>query len=358
LVYANAGGYQSRPDHQLGRMRTHYAYTGPNLTNVSYAGISRDGRIAARIDTQLGRTDDLVRVYYHLEYTVLDDVEYDRLALFQVAADRYADNGFTRYAYGNAAGVLQQGDISDHRTTGYAADADRGIALPGEAPWVMLYASDRSDGSLPEHLANVGYVVRSYEALIGDTLVTTPHINLIRTYNGGCSQVGMELGLPHDPSSRMVPAGSVLRATVEYLVPPADKGAYYGQSDYLTAMAADDFTDTRMMLELAAGNHLEVVATAGTLLRTWPVELAASAEKVAVQFTLTGGRGYTPVTIHGLARPDGWRLESLVKGAWTLVDQSVEGNDYWQAYDNPSAGGFDLIFNVHNRGTTAYRLTR
>ena len=56
LVYESADGYESFPSHQLGRMRTHYAYTGPNLTNVIYAGVSRDGKIESRVTTQLGET--------------------------------------------------------------------------------------------------------------------------------------------------------------------------------------------------------------------------------------------------------------------------------------------------------------
>ena len=80
--------------------------------------------------------------------------------------------------------------------------------------------------------------------------------------------------------------------------------------------------------------------------------------ETAAQFTLTGGLGYTPVTIHGLARPDGWMLEQLVKGSWERVDQSVEGNDYWQAYDNTATASFDLTFNLHNPETTEYRLVR
>jgi hypothetical protein len=40
------------------------------------------------------------------------------------------------------------------------------------------------------------------------------------------------------------------------------------------------------------------------------------------------------------------------------VDQEVDGNDYWQAYDDAASGRFDLIFNVHNRGTNEYRLVR
>ncbi len=112
------------------------------------------------------------------------------------------------------------------------------------------------------------------------------------------------------------------------------------------------------MRTLAADNMLEVSATVGTLVRTHPVELAASPEGTAAQFTLTGGLGYTPVSIHGLARPDGWQLERYVDGAWEDLGQEVEGNDYWQAYDDAATGTFTLVFNVHNRGTNEYRLVR
>jgi hypothetical protein len=358
LVYRPSEGIASFPSHQLGRMRTHYAYTGPNLTKVIYAGLSRDGKIEAKITTQLGRTDDLVRAYYHLEYTVLEDVNYNRIAFFQMAADRYSDNGFTRYAYGDEDGVMFDGEVFDHVSTGYASADDRGIPMTGESPWVMLYDSARTDDSLPEHLANVGFVVRDYEAVLGGETITTPHMNIVRTYNGGWSQMGFEIAIPYDASARFIPAGSTIRATIEYLVPPADKSTYFGDADYLTDMPADSYQSTDMMWTLAADNHLEVSAAVGDVLRIHPVELDASDDTTAVEFTLTGGLGYTPVTIHGLARPDGWRLEQLTDGTWEAVDQSVEGNDYWQADDDPATGTFSLVFNIHNRGTRTYRLTR
>ncbi|MFT7623683.1 MAG: dienelactone hydrolase, partial [Myxococcota bacterium] len=348
----------TRADHQLGRLRSHYNYTGPNLTDVVYAGITRDNKISARIATQLGRTDDMVRAYYHLEYTFHEDVNYDRLALFQMAADAYGDNGFRHYSYGNAAGVAFDADVPQHGTTGYASPSDRGIPLPGDAPWVMLYDSNHMSGNLPEHLANLAFVVRSYEAQIGDTTTTTPHINIVRTNNGGWSQMAFELGVPWDAQNPIIPAGSVIKATVEYLIPPADKSTYYGASDYLTELEAWQYQSTDMALTLAADNQLEVVPFVGTLVRTYPIEIHASPGATAARFMLSGGLGYTPLTIKGLARPDGWRLEQQLDGVWQPVDQSVEGNDFWQANDDPASGTFELIFNLHNRGTNQYRLIR
>ena len=357
LVYDN-GNNVSRPDHELGRLKTNYLYTGPNLTDVIYSGITRDGKIQARISTQLTRTDDLVRAYYHLNYVFLEEVSYERLALFQIASDRYADNGFTKYAYGHASAVLLDEAITRHATTGYPSAESRGIAIEGEAPWVFLYDSEHDSGNLPELYANIGFVVRDYEAQIGNQLITTPHININRTYNGGWSQMAFELGVPYDPQNMVIPAGSEINATVEYLIPPADKSVYYGESDYLLAMPEFSFQSTDMMMKLAADNQLEVRAFVGELIRDNPVEIMAAPGATAARFILSGGLGYTPITIKGLARHDGWRLERLESELWVRVDQSVEGNDYWQAFDRVSEQSYDLIFNVHNRGTHQYRLVR
>lgn len=354
LTYVDESGVEQR----LGRMKTLYAHTGPNLTKVAYSGVTADGKIAGTMTTQLGRTDDLLRAYYHLEYTVLQEVTYQRLALFQVAADGYADNGFTRYAYGNAAGVIEDMEVPEHQTVGYASEAERGIEISGSAAWAFLYSSDRDWGDLPEHLANVGFVVRDYRAVIGGVPTTTPHFNITRTYNGGESQMAFELGVPYEESQLVLPAGSTIQATVEYLIAPSDKDVYYGDSDHLLALDSALYQSPEMAVALAGGNELDVTAEVGTVLRTHPIELKVAADYTAAQFTVTGGLGYTPVTLVGLARPDGWTLEWLQDGSWVGLGQDVEGNDYWQAYDDSANGSFQLVFNLYNRGTQTYRLVR
>ena len=352
---------------RLARVRSHYAAVGPNRTDVRYAGVSSDGRIQADVRVQMGATDDLVRVWYQLDYTFLQDVAYDRLAFFQMAADSYGDNGFAQYAAGTAVGVQLDEVVLDHGTTVYASDADRGIPLTGDAPWVMLYDNQRDWDSLPEHYADVGFVVREFAADIGGTVLTTPHINIHRTHNGGMSQMAFELGLPHEPGSpwcgspcqgqtRFVPAGSTVTATVEYLVPPADKDRYYGAAPYLVALPAASYGGTDMMIELAGGNAVEVQVDVGSLDRTAPVAVAAAPDAIAADLTLTGGRGFTPITVTGLNRPDGWRLEVDGAAGWHPVDQSVHGDDFWQADHDAATGTWTLTWTVANTGTQRYRV--
>ena len=110
------------------------------------------------------------------------------------------------------------------------------------------------------------------------------------------------------------------------------------------------------MLALAGPNRLQVEARVGRVRRVQPVEVEAAPGALAAELTLTGGRGYVPLTFLGLSRHDGWRLERRAGEAWVRVDQSVRGNDYWQARFVPEDATYALTFNVRNVEPTDYRL--
>jgi hypothetical protein len=340
--------------HRLGRLRTQYTETGPNLTDVSYIGITDDGAISATIQTHLGRTDDMVRAYYRLSYTFLEDVSYDRMAFFQVAADKYGDNGFSQASYGDANSVLSERSIPSSGSKGYASSSDRGIPISGDAPWVYLYNSTKSGGNLPEDNADVGFVVRSFYATIGSTTITTPHINIYRT-NNGWHQYSFELGLPYDANDTVIPAGSTVEATVEYLVVPNDLALYYGDSIHL--LARSGFGTSDMMRQLADENQQTVTVGTGTLLYTHPIRIASTSGTIASQFSFEGGIGYSPITITGLPRHDGWVLEQeTAPDVWSAIDQSVHENDFWQCMYDPQTATYSLTFNVENESPMEYRL--
>ena len=227
---------------RLGRLRSSYHDYGPNLTDVEYSGITSDGRISANI-VQMGRTDDLVRTYYHLEYTFNEDVRYDRLAFFQMAADNYGDNGFASVAWGHGGEIVGRRDIPDHEATGYADAGDRGIPLVGDSPWVMLFDNRLIDARLPEHFADLAFVVRDFEARIGDEVIETPHLSLHRTFNRW-SQYGLELDSPFVPEEVILPAVQFERPLST--LSPADKAVYYGESDWLRLLPPDEWRTPMM----------------------------------------------------------------------------------------------------------------
>jgi len=367
LNYATAA--QPYWKRRLARVRSSYDALGPLLTDVTYSGVSSDGRIEAEIRTRLQAASDLLRVYLDFDYRFLDDVEYDRLGFYQVAADNYSDNLFQNIAWGDADALVENRVVPDHQTTGYASEADRGIALEGNSPWVMLYDNQRVGDSLPERYANVGFVVRAFEAEIGGQTFTVPHLNLRRTYNGEMSQIGFELGLPHQSGSlwcgepcegktRFVPANSRVRITLEYLVPPADKGRYYGESGYLLSLPAEDFNSPAMLQMLAGENALSVEVRQGRLRREQPVEIDTVLGAVAADISISGGLGHTPIVFHQLERHDGWTLERLDGESWETVDQSVHGNDFTQVDFDEDAGTWSIVFAVPIEGGGRFRLLR
>ena len=63
-----------------------------------------------------------------------------------------------------------------------------------------------------------------------------------------------------------------------------------------------------------------------------------------------------PLTLHGLPRHDGWRLERREGEAWVAVNQAVAGHDHWQATREATDGTFSLTYNVVGGAPTDDRL--
>ncbi len=354
LVY-DFEGRTSFPDHQLTRTRSFHAATGPCLTEATYASISADGKISMKASAQLGRTNDLVRAWYTLEYEFLDDVEYDRLALFQMAADRYGDNGFSKYAYGNERGTIFAGPISTGGNTGYADASLRGIPVEGEA-WGMLYQNEWTDGNLPEHHANLVFVVRDYAYETPHSTITTPHLNIVQT-NNRAEQVSIELGLPFDQANPVVAAGSKVRFVIEYIVLPSSQESYYGDARWVLSTDPSVFQSPDMAMLMVNQNRMSVTVQTGELLEATPIIIKMNQTNNLAEFNLTSGLSYAPVTLTGLPTSLGWVLQEEVNGQWVNVNQSVHGNDFWQAGYDETTQTWTLTFNLKNEAPTSYRLT-
>ena len=63
--------------------------SGPCLSNASYRSITRDESIQSTVTISGGRTDDLVRVFIHVQYAVQKDVDFSRLVFFQAGSETY-----------------------------------------------------------------------------------------------------------------------------------------------------------------------------------------------------------------------------------------------------------------------------
>ena len=168
--------------------------------------------------------------------------------------------------------------------------------------------------------------------------------------------MAFELGVPYDPANVIIEAGSTIDAIVEYLVVPNDISLYYGPSLDVDSVDPSFWGTTDIIELLASSNAIHVVPSVGTLEQNQPTVITGVDDEVAAQFELEGGFGYTPITIQGLFRPDGWQLQSWDGVAWVDVDQSVHDNDYWQTRWDEESSTYALTFSVNIDVPTEFRL--
>lgn len=335
LVYYDANNqYQ-----HLVRMKAAYDSHGPNLTDVTYAGVTADGCIAARINVSLPRCDDMTRAYHSFRYDVLKPTSFSRLAFYQVGSDGYHWHQYNLLARGNEKGLLEEwtparGGKKYDRT---------GIACDGNVPWFSLHAAVPGDhGKAPKGAwANRGLVVRSWKARLGGKDVP-PFASVFGTLAGNVPSANLELSAP--PQVTQLLPGDYVEAQVELLILPMSADDYYGPNENLRMSLKSGGNTWKPVFRQAAGNSLKVRAVRGELLRAYPPAVKADATGQA-EVEITGGLGYVPVTFAGLASHVGelWLVDGQNK---SRVDQSVHGNDYWQCDYDATGKAWSVTYNV------------
>ncbi len=336
LVYYDANSqYQ-----HLVRMKAAYNSHGPNLTDVTYAGITADGCIAARINVSLPRCDDMTRVYHRIRYDVLKPTTFSRLAFYQVGSDGYLWHQYNLLARGNEKGMLEEwtpnrGGKKYDRT---------GIACDGNVPWFSLHAAVPGDHGKPPRgaWANRGLVIRSWKARLGGK-DAPPFASVFGTLAGNVPSANLELSAP--PHVTQLLPGDFVEAQVELLILPMSADDYYGPNENLRASLKAGGNTWKPVLRQAVGNALLVRAVHGELVRAYPPVVKADASGQA-EVEITGGVGYVPVTFAGLASHAGHELWVVEGEKRTRVDQSVHGNDYWQSDYDPLGRAWSSTYNV------------
>jgi hypothetical protein len=336
LVY-----FDTRNDYRrLSQLRCGYHRHGPNLTDIRYFGVTSDNAIAVQIQVALPRTDDLVRCYHRFRYEVLKRVSFSRLAFYQLGADDYLWHQFNFMARGNESGLLE---VWRPNRGGRTYDR-KGIPLPGRVPWLSLHGAVRQFQNRPIQggWATRGLVIRRWQARLGGQ-PALPHASVFRTYSAGVASANIELSPP--PDLEVLEEGDFIEAEVELLIIPMLAEDYYGPNLNLRRSLELGGDTWKPVFRQAAGNDIELSVRRGSLVRYYPPEIRVDDHQVA-EVELRGGLAYLPVTFSGLSRYRGFHL--LLSGGETFapLDQSVHGNDFWQADYDPRAATWSLTYNV------------
>ena len=330
----------------LRRQKTLYASYGPVISDVSYAGETPDGAIQSRVRTQTWRVDDHVRALYTLRYSVVKPVEnIDRLAFFQLGADHYNDISFQRIARGSLSGM----DESWEPKKGGHAYSRRGEALTGKYPWIGMYGINKdTPRPFPEGdqgaLGDKAFIVREWKAKLGGNDCPAPCYSVYGTKDGWDGAL-VELSPPKDLDRLEI--GDYVEAAVEFLVLPQKADDYYGPNQNMVAALKANAEPWALTLREVVGTNVSVEAVVGTVEQTWPVRIVADKGEQA-EFTITGGVGYTPVTLCGVQANHGFTLYTKNDdGTLTKVDQSSKvGRDWWQADFDATVKNWDITYTL------------
>ena len=342
-----------------GAVKTVFAQHGPNQSVVNRRFITSDGSIEADINITGGRTNDVVRFFHHINYRVLKDVEFSRLAFYQLGSDGYNDHATFGFACGNGDGL-----IKDFKLDSYPPEHEEGsrylkglyrIALPGKTPWVSLYDERPTNNST---LANRMFAVRNWKAVLGGEYVDCPSVSAYHTLAQGLIEGGnWELSPPAGLTK--LKAGDFVQCSIEFVIFPRYLAHYYGPEQELLARILEVENSWQSAMFEAVNNDVKATALRGTLLSVNPVTIAA--ENDVAEVSITGGVGHLPLAVTGLSHYRGYMLEQFIDGKWQKVDQSVHGNDYWQANHDNASDTYSLTYNVRRNAdgkTDRYRLIK
>jgi hypothetical protein len=337
--YFNAAG--ERVPHSA--MRTTYHKQGPCLTEVTYAG--RIGTTMTQSATvSLARTDDLVRGVYRLRLDVNAPTDFTRFVVFQIGADTYCTTAERKMALGNESGLIKEWN------TQWGGNVYRTSPMEclGRIPWMSLHEAVIDPARNVNSIANRGIVIRSWKAKLGGK-EASPWLAERGQSRHLKDSSTLDLVIP--PELKQLQSGDYIEATIEHVLVPQFAADYYGPSEALRTALTKDANSWRMIQREAIGGDRRVQMKVGKLVRMHPAITIHAADDQA-EFTLAGGLGYVPITFTGLSSPRGHRL--LIDGK--PLNQSIHGNDFWQADYDPIAQRWSLTYNVRNADGQSHSL--
>lgn len=333
LVYFNDKGQKQF----LSRMRTHYECYGPNLTKVTYSGISPDGNIAATIRVSTPRCDDINRAYHYFRYDVLKSTPFTRLAFYQVGSDQYNDHQFNMMARGNGDGLIEEWEPNKG---GFLYDRT-GIKCEGDVMWFSLHQAINKD-TKGGAWANRGLVVRKWKARLGGKDIPAPYASVFRTQDW-LPSANLELSAP--PNIKKLEPGDFVEGEVELIIMPISSDDYYGPNENLRQFLETNGNTWKPIYRQAIGNDIKLKAIKGKILHNYPIILEVDKNQIA-EIEITDGIGYLPITFTGLNDYKDYELWQCINNSQKLVNQNVHGSDFWQTDFNPENRTWIITYNI------------
>lgn len=332
------------------RLKTAYVWTGPNMTQVMYSGITDDDKIRFEYVSKLVSTNDYHRRIHNYRYQFLEDVaDPNRLVFYQMAADYYLGPDFDTYYVGDSTGLLQESTSEPGGNAykdGKFSFLDRWLASDD------LVALDQNTAK-----ATRGIIQRS-STLNGNDFPVFMH-----KYGRSWGSDKMLFDLAGESVEQSYSAGDVVEGEVEFILPAKQKENYWG-ADTEFAARLDTYTKPweSVFDEYRYNNKLSVTVHKGTLLNNFPVEIMADQNGPSVIADISiqaGGLGHVPVVINDAVIGKSLNVERYLNGDWVPLEvNAATSNSYYQGYQN-AKGKIDYAFSIKRPAddlATAWRI--
>jgi len=333
--------------------------SGPCLSNASYGSLSRDGTMSSRVQVSGGRTDDLVRVFVHVRYEALQDLNFSRLVFFQLGSETYNYHAtFQEFVVGNSSFKAHHNKTCTGGTSRAADKMYRGgpfrTKMGGSAPWWFSLGPNNDAKTLAKTkmvVGDRGLVIREFHAKLGGAVQNSPTFSVL------CDKV--EIGTPAGLSKLM--KGDYLDMKLEILILPRAGEEYtYAKknvkSNTLNNKLASLTTTWERVKAQAMGGRLRVIPIAGVRVEShYPIRVVATKAQPSplIKFKVKGSAlGFVPIVICGLTShliPSGhglW-LKSGNATSFSLLKQGSSGaNDFWQTNYDRVSRTYEIVYNV------------
>jgi hypothetical protein len=328
LVYTDRQG----TFHWGKRLKTAYHWTGPNMTEVLYSGVTDDDKIRFNYRVRSVRTGDYHRRFHAYKYEFLERVSSPETLVFhQWAADYYNSAKFDRFHVGDQTGL---------KKTLECPSVEEPISF--QDAWLAFEDHSASDKGIVEAKAYRGLLSMSSQNGSKDLDIYL-HLRTSR----GCAYL-FDVGLKSLDDS--FAAGDVVTGQFEFIMPPKEPEVYWGaDSEFKSRLKTYEGNAWQAVADEYKYNvKLSLLVHTGKRINDYPVEIQADpAGAVLADFTVKrGGIGYVPMILRGVPQGSALKAERFLTGKWIPLEWvDHETCDYYQGF-LAADGTQDCVFNI------------
>lgn len=331
------GGERFHPN----ELKTAYLAHGPCLTDVRYSGkLGSGNEVAFDVQVKTPRSDDYARTFQNLRYTFSKEVPTKDAWLFKMG--RTSHYAMPRFAYGNADGLIAE--TAPPESLERAGFLVENATIEGQAPFWLSFPGafeTKKEGMADGYRA---LVIRSYKATLGGRIYLEPSISVpVHQINDDGSK-NLDLLLTAPEGVEHFRPGDTIEMDLEWINLHREADDYYGPNEAYRRHLSEHPSSWKTTYREAIGNDLVVEVDGGHAYRNYPVHVRTSADEVTVR--IQGGVGYVPIRFEGLSSASGYTLYRLENGVESPLDQSVNGNDFWQVDYDAVSGSYTRVYNL------------